>query len=68
MGGGGVGLRHNRWLGRSGGYEPAGAWKAVRAAIGSYRGARGGRPGSGTAMGLVDTQLDMHPTLLSFST
>ena len=44
----------------------AGAWKAVRAAVGSYRGAQGGRPGSGTA--LVDTQLDMHPPLLSFST
>ena len=46
----------------------AGAWKVVRAAVGSYRGAQGGRPGSGTALGLVDTQLDMHPPLLSFST
>lgn len=46
----------------------AGVCKAVRAAVGSYRGARGGRPGSGTALGLVDLQLDMHPPLLSFST
>ena len=46
----------------------AGVWKAVRAAVGSYRGARGGRPGSGTALGLVDLQLDIHPPLLSFST